>query len=61
MHMLVHLTSPYEEHLSCHAGGKILGTNKADLVKAVVNNNEFLDIHDELGTMLSILYALHLI
>ena len=59
--MLVHLTSPSEEHLSCRSGGKILGTNKADLVKAVVNNNEFLDTHDELGTMLSILYALHLI
>lgn len=64
MHMLAHLSSQSEEHLSCHSGGKILGTNMADLVKDVANNNgcHFLDIHDILGTMLSTLYALpHLI
>lgn len=63
-HMLVHLTSPSEEHVSCHSGGKTLGTDTADLVKVVVRNNgrHFLAIHEALGMMLSTLYALpHLI
>lgn len=44
--MLVHLTPSSQEHMSCHSGGKVLGTNKADIVKDVANNNgcHFLDI-----------------
>jgi len=59
MHILVHFNFPIQGTFELPLWWKDTWNNQADLVKVAANDKgfHFLDIHDELGTLLSTLCA----